>query len=508
MQQAYSYKPLFDLLHSLGLTTEDLVTHNIISKNIKERIEAGMPISLCAASKICVALGCGLSDIISVNQDKTFGALRAIAETNMPGDQEEDIFGYNSDENEAIPKDTGKEADDLKTESSIDTLDLTVNTIIALKRSKIFTVKDLISLCESGKLKKTKNIGKNKYEEILSVLSPMLNDKSDEDNWDYLYSRDYSIPEEIKDISVYDMRLSSHLCKYLSHYGYETVGEVLSLGKTELYSIQSIGVKSVEELAEVIRKIEKEGISYFHLDPMNEPLDPERLRTFDCATTRRLVKDFGLQYKYIAEWYNVTTSRVGMMARNTINKGNWLNRSFTEEDGSHLRKLIEAKCYEYTTRPGEKMYFFNNEKDDCAVIIVNEAEIKCFYLKMLPQDIQDLIRDKRLDRFSYEELDQIDDGRIVSILKKEYFCPGDGKRFQALAHHRKMSKEEYCTFLTGLPLYNTAYMVSDERIIEFLKKHYKDGKIQEIEGESTRWFRSFIYRNGYKTAEIVEMYGL
>lgn len=67
MNLPYSFDPLFCLLNKYDLSMEDLVIRNIISKGTAEKILNGNQVMLSTAAKICIGLGCELSDIVELN---------------------------------------------------------------------------------------------------------------------------------------------------------------------------------------------------------------------------------------------------------------------------------------------------------------------------------------------------------------------------------------------------------------------------------------------------------
>lgn len=133
-------------------------------------------------------------------------------------------------------------------------------------------------------------------------------------------------------------------------------------------------------------------------------------------------------------------------------------------------------------------------------------EIVDEYENMLPEDLQQIIRESRLDQFSLEELELAADGRTYSVLKKEYFIPDDPYKFGHFANIRGMSVDEYCLCLTGKEYSSVQETVTDEKIIEFLNSHYTNVNLM-IPLKLPQWFRSFISRSGYSMDEIAELYG-
>ena len=391
----------------------------------------------------------------------------------------------------------------------IDNVGFSFRTRNTRRRAHIDTFKDLMAAYEEGNLRSIKNLGKVQYGEILAIIDSLGYRKENKViSNPYIHSRGYHVPREVEKIPIDNMNLENRLRNVLYREGYRTVGKIMRMKKESLYLIHGIGDQSANELVKAVKGIEKEGIEYFTApDRTNELIEEDNLRTLDKRTAYDLVKRYGLKVKWIAEWYDVSISWINFAINDKTNHGNWLNREFTEEDAKNLNHMIDSNVDIYKPTSDETLYFLSNIKDDCAVLIVNDKEIKCFFLNMLPEDIQERMREERLDHLSMEERTLMTEGEIVSVLRKEYFRAYDPKKLSRYARYRGMSSEKYSRFLTGMPLITTTTTVTDERIEQFLSEYYRDGQISMPKGENCHWFRSFISRNGYTMKDVREMYG-
>lgn len=153
--------------------------------------------------------------------------------------------------------------------------------------------------------------------------------------------------------------------------------------------------------------------------------------------------------------------------------------------------------------------FWDDIYDDCFEVEEGGTigDIVDEYENTLPEDLQQIIREGRLDQLSLEEFELAAAGRTYSVLKKEYFIPEDPYRFRQFANIKGMSVDEYCLCLTGKEYSSVQATVTDEKIIEFLNAHYTNGKLMIPSNNSTQWFHSFISRSGYSIDEIAELYG-
>lgn len=389
--------------------------------------------------------------------------------------------------------------------TSVDLLGFTLRTRNTLRRAKIDTLSDLLGVYKSGNLRKVKSLGKVQYREILEILRLVAEDDI-ADQGQYLHSKNYNIPEEIEAIPLRAMKLNTRLHNCLCRTGCKTVGDVVRMRRETVRKIRGIGSISIDELKEVVTRIENEGVEYFKQpDPMLVCISVNP-REMDIETVKNLKEKYGFKIKWIAEWYGVSVSWINEKILHGKNKGNWCNRVLTDEDIQYLEHMIEENLEIYCPGAERMMYLLNNHKDDCAFVSVDKTEIKCFYLDMLPEELQKNIREKRRECLTHEEFMIVREGEIVSVLKKKYFRPKNSGRFLIKSKLRNMSSKEYSIFLTGLPLLSRQVTVTDDRIMEFLRKYCKNGKISMPMDKNCQWFRSFISRNGYTIKDILELY--
>lgn len=392
----------------------------------------------------------------------------------------------------------------------IEKLNLSGRSYNSLKRAGINTIQDLMSSYEQEKLLNIHNLGMKSYEEIKDAILHFTFEgfEQEDESVEEESKEAYTVPEEIEDIPIYELKLSVRLHNGLARGGFNTVGKLLRMTSEEMMSVHGMGVKTIDELQGIIREIKEEGIEYFDEDRAKDaPIDERHKRTIDIETVNRLKEDYGFKSVWLTEWYNVTRSRIQQILNKRRNHGNWLNRELTLENQELLLDMVRRKVEIVESTDGSKAYLLNNRKDDCAVVIVTDEEIKCFFMAMLPEDIQIEIKESRLDCLSFEELEMISSGKTISILKKGYFCPENPGRFRQFAKLRGMSADEYCVFLTSMNYATAQSIVDDEKIVEFLNAHYTNGRLMIPANNSTQWFRSFISRNGYTIDEIAKMYG-
>lgn len=393
-------------------------------------------------------------------------------------------------------------------------LHFSTRTENCLKRTGIKTFGELLSVYEQGNLLKIRNLGTKSYNEILEVIESVSNGTFQfEKQLGSTAVEELIIPEELESIPLSDLNLSVRSFTRLVNSGVDTVGKLMRMKPSEVLSLDGMGTKSADEIKEVITGLKEKGIDYFD-DFSTEEEIPPKTRIYygtslsiDIEAVKTLKEEYGFKTVLLAEWFNITRSRIGQILQRRINYGNWLNREFTEDDKRLLITMIEQRESYIQSDDRTRAYFLNNQKDNCAVLFERYGEVKCFFLNNLPEDVQKTIKDQRMDCLTMEEVKTISNGKTVSILKKEYFCPEDALQFRQLAYARGMNTYDYCVFLTGKNYAKGHMTITDETIIEYLNSHFIDGKVLIPANASSQWFRTFISRHGYTIDEVASMFG-
>ena len=392
----------------------------------------------------------------------------------------------------------------------VDELELSVRSSNALHRAGVNTLHQLIDIYNKGELLKIKNLGKGSFDEIETRIceidiKPRVIEGHPANESKLV--KEYVIPEELEDISIADLRLNIRQFNCLKRGGINTVGDLLRMNLSDFMGLHGAGTGTVEGVRKIISELKERGIAYFDdIRPENEPIDEQRLRTFDIETAKKLRDEFDFKPIILAEWYGVTRQRAYQMMEQRSQRGNWLNRIFGEKEDNLLAEMLENRTYFAESAGGQKAYLYNNKKDDCALVFVDDEEIKCFYLNMLPEGVRTKIIEKRMECLTEEELEVAACGKRVFVLRQEFYLPDNSAKFRTLADARGMTSAEYCLFLTGLPITTNQTTVTDEKILEFLHAHYVDGRLMIPANNSTVWFRTFISRHGYSIDDIAKLY--
>ena len=376
----------------------------------------------------------------------------------------------------------------------------TVGKVVRMTKVDVVSIRGLGSKCIAEILSVISEI---KYKGV-GFFEERINECDRPYDWG-VYEEELS--EEIKSKPINELNIHGRVYSGLVHCGFDTIGKLFRITNGEIGSVPGLGEKGIEELRSELRELKEKGIDYFAvLDKKDMPLDEENKRAIDVDTVNKLKAEYGFKPTWINEWYGITRSRAQQILTSDKKRGNWLNRTINEKELVLLDRMIKQRLF-YLSDDGIRAYFVNNRKDDCAVIFVTDEEIKCFFLNMLPEDIQVRIKDAKLELLTSEELEIISSGRIEIILKKEYFFTEDSTKFRKYAHDRNMSTEEYCKFLTGMEYGTKLHTVNDKKIIDFLNSHYVDGELVVPLNNSTMWFRSYVTRHGFTIESMAEFFG-
>ncbi len=395
-------------------------------------------------------------------------------------------------------------------------LNLSTRSYNCLRRAEINTIQELLDVYNQGKLICVRNIGQKGYDEVVSALRRYTNTE-DPSNLSDEYeepntasdSTDSDVPSELENISIRALDIPARLFYALLRGNYDTIGKLLRMTNEDVLSLRSIGAKSLADFQRLINNIKKQ----YGFDSVQEKeSDNDRehrvidIRAIDTVTVKLLINNYGLKFVWLTDWYNTNKQRIQRLLELSHNPGNWLNRQLLDTDKELIHELINRKEEVVQNASYTWAYFLNNRENDCAIVIVSSEEIKCFFLNDLPIDLQEEIKKQRLDYLSFDELALLEKGKKITLLKQDYFIPGDVGKFNKLALGRRMSLEDYSLFISGMHYGADAYM-TDEKLIEFLKTYYSNGQLIIPENNSTRWFRLFLQRKGLDVNDVADLFG-
>ena len=319
-----------------------------------------------------------------------------------------------------------------------------------------------------------------------------------------------SFLERMDEVSVTEIPMSVRVHNGLKRGGIKTVKDLLLLKKIDLIELRNIGEISINEIDYIRNSIWAEREEYFSqkvggYDGVEDKLANDT-RDFDKIVIADLRENYNFSTALLQEWFGITRQRVYQkLGSRKKTKDKWVGKELTSKDVEGIKLLISHKSL-YEKIEDDKYYFFNNKKDNCVFLCVNDKEIKCFYLIELPERLREIVRKEKLDRFDSDELKLAPLGEIVYILQKPYYKPYDIYKYRLLAQRRGMSLDEYAQFLEGIPYYG-GKNITDNKITEFFEENMVDGKVYISSDSSNQWIRSYASRNGYTLKAFIELYG-
>ena len=399
---------------------------------------------------------------------------------------------------------------------SIYELGLSTRTLNTLMRANYTTLYQLIANAEN--LGTIKNMGIKSLEEIEIVLAdifingltmPQKASEQETKEAVYLDSVVNELPEDILTRPATDLRISARICSSFRFEGIKTIADVIALTPEKIYQLKNLGTLSQQQLLAEIDALRKNGEDYFQNDAAVSTQEESKYskREFDVITAKKLFENYGLKTAQLCEWYTLSRQGIYNKLDKKINHGQWCGKELLPAERAVITAMINEKCF-FRTENAAKYYLFNNGSDDCAFVVVTDDDIKCFFLTDLPVALQARVKTQKLNVLSESECKAMPTlGKVVHILKKQYFMPTDSHTFRSLAGLRSMTNNEYSMFLFGLPYCTAQTSVTDDRIIAYLKENTVDGRTFIPSTPDNQWIRSYISRNGYSTNDFIELFG-
>ena len=240
--------------------------------------------------------------------------------------------------------------------------------------------------------------------------------------------------------------------------------------------------------------------------PDDESPDDAPHRDFDIDVIQRLYADYGFKYSLLSEWFGISRQRVSQKLHRRGELDHWQGKPLLEGERTVLTYMAEKRLYHHATISAQ-YYILNNKQDDGAVLIVRDDDIKCFFLRELPPDLQEALRREDMLLLSAEEHDAKSSGDVVSVLKKKYIWLHDEGRFRQLAQSRGMTLDEYTLFLFGMPRIVPQGNMLDAQVVEQLEKNLYEGRVRILTSPENVRLRRFADRNGLTVDDLIHLYG-
>lgn len=419
--------------------------------------------------------------------------------------------------------------DDIK-DFAVDEIPFSNRALNALKRAKVFKVSDMIRMSQKD-IMELRNVGVLTRTDITTAINaiieegssyfshPHLSNQGDEavENTSDLEERRQQIETAVAAVghkTIEEIPFSTRAFNSLKSAGINIVGELLQMTESDITGLRSVGAITKNEITSVIDAILDKGADYFLGTSVTTEATPgpgevvlQAGKGFDFPVIDVLMDTFSFKPIRMTEWFGL--SRQGIY--NALDKKSpkrreiWTGKVLTEQEYSVLMSLVQKKIFEYND---ERITCccMNNRQDDLACLFIYEEEIKCFFLKDLPEELRQMIIAANYHKYTERELAGEAEGRIVHVIRKPFFLPTYSDKFRTNAQLRGMTSDEYSLFISGYPV-GDQRSVTDEQITSFFDENLVDGKVYLSSDPKNQWIRSLASRNGYTIKDFIELYG-
>lgn len=419
---------------------------------------------------------------------------------------------------------------DTSTSLPVEELGLSSRAYNAIKRAHIDIVGQFVQLTTPDIIR-MRHVGVLTREEIQSKINSIL---EDEDQFKFLDEQHDSknnkqgiikekvlnIDQQVFELPIEKLLLGARATNALKNAKIFVVGDLLKLDASEVVQFRNIGVKTKNEIVSCIDNIINVDGSVT-LSSINHYLETKQCfvyiededkeinigKGYDFSVIDILIRDFSFKPVRMKDWFGVSRQSIynALEKRNQKRASVWTGKTISEQEKELLFRIIESKRMEYADET-VSCICMNNLKDNFVCIFVYDVEIKCWFLKDLPEDLKNTIIDANYHRYTESELAGDSDGEIVYYIRKPYFLPNNPERFRANARLHQMSPEEYSLFFSGYPS-NNSNSVRDDTIISYFRDNLIDGKVYLSSDSKNQWIRSLASRNGYSLKGFIELYG-
>ena len=317
-----------------------------------------------------------------------------------------------------------------------------------------------------------------------------------------------NLPPEILSRPATDLKIPIRICNVFCSEGIETIEDVLKLRLTEIHQMHNMGTKSIRQLREQIGLLCELGENYFTNNVATEEEEDTTKyskRELDIATAKQLMDFYDLKSAWLCDWYDCSRQRIYQKLAKRVNHGNWCGKQLLPTEITTITEMINTRL-RYCDTGDVKYYFVNNTKDDCAYLIIYDDEIKCFFLKDFPENLQEEIKTKNLHKYTERELAGDADGEITYVIKEPQFAPTYPDKFRSCAQQRGMTADEYALFISGYHIARQG-SINDKQITDFFDKNLVEGKVYISSDPKNQWIKSFASRNGFNIRSFIEFYG-
>ncbi len=413
----------------------------------------------------------------------------------------------------------------------IELIGFSVRSRHALKRGGISTVADLIQMSKKD-IVELRGVGDLSQKEIISTIESIVQCGSIGLQYSidspFLFTQTVTYAEavqkkerlervlpEVGSIPIDDIPFSTRAHNALEKADIQTVGALLTMSERDILNLHAVGEQTRYEITSIIKSILENGKGYFEklakssyaYQEAGTEIELRQGKGFDYSTIDILTAMFGLKPAEMAELFGLSRQRIYSILekRSSRQRTSWTGKDLSEREKEILTGLIENNRFDYTDDE-VICSCMNNKRDDFVCLFIYDNEIKCFFLKDLPDTIQDIIIHKKMHIYTERELAGESAGHTVYLLTKPYFRSDDPGKFRANAQLRGMTTDEYSVFISGYH-YLDQRSITDDQIIAFMKENLVDGEVYISADPKNQWIKTIASRNGYKIKDFIELYG-
>ena len=408
----------------------------------------------------------------------------------------------------------------------ISDLNFSTRTYNCLMRAGFSTLYLLIENYDN--LPEIRNMGAKGISEIEGFLCTLeekgvdaaISEKKETENPESEVESRPELPEIILERPATDLFVPIRICNAFKREGIETIRQIVAMSEGDLWQMRNLGALSISQLQEQIELLYEQGEEYFQLadegkntsEDSSESVDGTydywtSGKGFDFSVIDILTERFSFKPSWMTDWFGLSRQSIynALEKRSSRRRGIWTGKELTDSEREILEELIESRSFDYNDKE-LTCSCMNDRQGDLACVFVYENEIKVFFLKDLPVDLQQKIIDIGYHKFSERELAGESDGDIIYCIRKPFFLPKYPEKFRSNAQLRGMAINDYSLFVSGYPI-GDARAVSDSQIISFFEDNLIDGKVYISSDPKNQWIRSLASRNGYAIKDFIELYG-
>ena len=307
----------------------------------------------------------------------------------------------------------------------IQDLDISDRSKNALLRRKIFTLNELEKK-NSSDIFAVHGIGDDSIQELLELLEHI-----DEifDQFEVREKRINEIYDSVKDFPVDDIPFSNRALNALKKAEIFKVGDMIRMSQKDIMGLRNVGVLTRMDITTTIEAIIAEGPEYFshpHLSDNNagdendtpaekragcidevaaeKPVELPQGKGFDFTVINLLSEKFFFKPVWMTEWFGLSRQGIynAIEKRSAKRREIWTGKQLSDDEYNILKTLIRDRKFEYMD---ERVICrcMNNRQDDLACLFIYDNEIKCFFLKDLPDELQQEISAVNYQKYTEQD---------------------------------------------------------------------------------------------------------